>query len=522
MLQKHKNGTYYFRYIIPKDLQDIFNTKEILKSLKTKNKKVVDVLYNDKVKELEQIIYYIRTKVLSEKEINLMIDDFKKNEVTRVNTLYTETPNPESLYDFDDFEENIKIYKGYIQEKDYSYIDETIQELLKKFNIDNYTEEQYNELGRQVCLSYCGLNEYIDNLIQGKVRLDDKYNMLQFTSKTIVENFKTFNNVQKTNIVGVTLGEYWDKLFEYLINIKKLSESSLKGYRSSKKYLNLFYNDDTDVGVFTKKIFRDLQVTYTKLPIKTCSNKKYENMTIKELTELDVDKLNNKTINVQFSYYKVLFQELVYDEITHENIVSVKKLPEQDSNKERYSDKDLEKIFTSELDTKYKNLCKISLYTGMRYSEILFLKTQGIVNVNGVDCIEIKEGDTSTKTKNSVRTIPIHNEIKTLIKNSQKTTTNNYLFYNGNNTDEEVFGTVENKNINKELNKIIIDKNKTFHSFRKNFITKLYETSPTQESFIKVLSGHSIKNNITLSVYGNVNINELFKMVEKVEFDINY
>ena len=200
MLQKHKNGTYYFRYIIPKNLQKIFNTKEILKSFKTKDKKIVDILYNDKIKELEKIIYYIRTKVLTEKEIILMIEDFKKNEVTRLNKLYTETPNPVQFYDFDNFEENIKIYKGCIQRNDYTGVDGTIQELLQKFNIDNYTEEQYNELGRQVYLSLCGLSEYIDNLIQGKVEINDKYNMLKFTSNTIIENVETVKKIGRAHV----------------------------------------------------------------------------------------------------------------------------------------------------------------------------------------------------------------------------------------------------------------------------------------------------------------------------------
>ena len=527
MLQKHSNGTYYFRYIIPKDLQNIFNTKGLLRSLKTRSKKQADMLYNNKLKELEQIIYYIRSKVLSEKEINLMIEDFKKNEVSRLNTIYTESAEPQSLYDFDDFEENIKIFKSYIQLNDYTEVDETIQKLLEKFNIDNYTKEQYNELGRQVCLSYCGLCEYMDNLIQGNVKLDDKYSMLQFTSNTIINNVQMFNEIDKNNLLGITLGECWDMLFDHLINIKKLSNSSIKDYQSAKKYLNLIYDDSTDIGIFTKKFFRELQITYTKLPTKTCSSKKYANMTIKELTELDEPKLNNKTTNKKFSCYKVFFDYLEYTEIVKINPVDVNKLPEEESPKVRYEDEDLQKIFNTDFDEKYKKLCKICLYSGMRIGELLLLKKRNIITIDGKLFIEIKRGDTKIKNQHSIRKIPIHSNIIRLITDFKETVAGNYLFYDLNITgknieEEEKFVTKETNKMNKLLNKIITDKDKTFHSFRKSFTSKLYDTSPEQESFIKVLVGHSVKNNITLSVYGNVRVEELIKMVEKVEFELKF
>lgn len=523
MLQKNKNGIYYFRYIIPKDIRSVFKSNEVLKSLKTKNKKQADIQYNEKLKELERIIYYIRSRVISEDEIEVMINDFKKNEITRFNKIYTEHPDPGQLYNWYDFDENIKIFKEYIYFNDYSKIDEIILDLLNKFDVVDYTTDEYEKIGKQICLTYCGLNEYMDSLIQGKIKIDNPNSLLQLASETIFDNVNIISEVKnkvETENVGVSLGECWDIYIDYKTNTKKVSKSAIKQYESARKYLSRFYEDSTDIGIFTKKIFRDLQQTFLKLPTKACSNKKYMDMKIEELIELDVDKLNNKTINGKFIVYKDLFNHLKYIEIIKENIVEVRKLQEEESSKVKYSNEDLKKIFNSSIDEKYKELCKIALYSGLRIGEICLLKVHNIVTIDDDLYIEIKRGDTKTKTKNAIRTVPIHSEIQDIILKYKNNAKSNYLLYDGDDSDEDSVVRLLTKKINLDLHNIVADKNKTFHSFRKNTTSKLYETSPTQESFIKVLMGHSISNNITLSVYGDVNLKELTKMINKLEFDL--
>ena len=248
-------------------------------------------------------------------------------------------------------------------------------------------------------------------------------------------------------------------------------------------------------------------------------------MSIDELIGLDgdvVQKLNPKTINGKFINYKELFEYLVYEDIIDTNVVQIKKLNEEDSTRVRYETEDLHKIFNSDMSKEYKDICKIGLYSGLRIGELYLLKNENIIEIDGELYFDIKKGFTKVKTKNAVRKIPIHNKIKTMILHYKKSAKNEYLFYKGVKTDGDTIVSELTKNINKELNKIIPDSNKTFHSFRKSFTSKLYDTSPDMESYIKVLIGHSVKQNITLSVYGDVNIKQLLKMVEKVDYDISF
>lgn len=107
-------------------------------------------------------------------------------------------------------------------------------------------------------------------------------------------------------------------------------------------------------------------------------------MSIQELTDLKVEKLNNKTINAKFINYKELFAFLEYQGIISENVVDVKTLTENDSDKVQYTEDDIKKIFESNLDDSIKNLCKIALYTGMRIGEILLLKTRNIALIEDI------------------------------------------------------------------------------------------------------------------------------------------
>lgn len=489
MLQLHTNQYYYFRYNIPKEYQPYFKTKEILKSLRTKSKQQAESLCSNSTREIEYIFYLLRSNMLTDNDIIKIIHDYKSSTVVKTNKLFTRLPDIQDLNKLIDFEEQRNILKNMFVTEDFTKVLEfkesalqeyglrnsdietyrnsksvadITKELLDKFNIEDYSKDDFNKLAEEVTTTKIGLLDYLESLLKGEITITDPYGMNSYITKSIgnVSSVVT-NMVQKDNVIGITIGKCWEDFITHKQTVEKRASSTIKQYESSRNYLSLFYNDATDIGVFTKKIFRDLLVMYTQLPKYTFNNNIYKNMSIQELIDLKVEKLNNKTINAKFINYKELFAFLEYQGIIPENVVDVKTLTENDSDKVQYSEDDIKKIFESNLDDSIKNLCKIALYTGMRIGEILLLKTRNIALIEDIACISIIKGDTRTKTKSSVRNIPIHAKIKDLIEKYRLSSENDYLFYDGNETDEDNIVRVETKRINKELNKIIPTPTKT-------------------------------------------------------------
>jgi hypothetical protein len=86
MLQQHKNKTYYFRYIVPKRFRNYFGTAQILKSLRTKNKKFATILHNKKVEEIEKIIFLIESELIGSMDFSADDIELRINMLKRVAT----------------------------------------------------------------------------------------------------------------------------------------------------------------------------------------------------------------------------------------------------------------------------------------------------------------------------------------------------------------------------------------------------------------------------------------------------
>jgi len=75
--------------------------------------------------------------------------------------------------------------------------------------------------------------------------------------------------------------------------------------------------------------------------------------------------------------------------------------------------------------------------------------------------------------------------------------------------------------MNRAVSKIITDKRKVVHSFRKNFAQKLYEVS-TSEHIIKYIMGHSQVDNLTFDTYnlGKINFEQIKDVINKINYKI--
>jgi len=150
------------------------------------------------------------------------------------------------------------------------------------------------------------------------------------------------------------------------------------------------------------------------------------------------------------------------------------------------------------MDLKHLNFCKVALYTGCRIGEIISLKKE-FINLED-NTIYIFDG----KNKFAPRTIPINKNILEIIKNQLNNNTE-YLFFDGNNN-------AIGKRVNSRLSKIIPNKNKTFHGLRKNFCQDIeLNNENLEEKYKKYIFGHSLKKDISHSIYnrGKINIEKL-------------
>jgi len=305
-------------------------------------------------------------------------------------------------------------------------------------------------------------------------------------------NFQYSKSVEELEKIP-TIREGFEKWLKYKVNIDKVKNSSIKTYKSGFKYLLLFIDEDKKIDTFTTKDFKIIHEYFPQLPKNTFQFKIFKNQPLTEILELneieDNETLKNKTINNHFFNYRSMFEYFIYEEIIEKNPVNVRLLNINDSERIHFENEDLIVLFNTIQEKEFKDLIKISLYTGMRISEILLLKKSDIEN----DIIKILQG----KTKNSIREIYIHNQIKDLIKHYLNNNGTEFLIFDGN-------VNRVTKTINRRIKKSLNDDRKTFHSCRKSFVNRLLKIENRQIEYIQKIIGHSISktSKLTTETYG--------------------
>lgn len=130
------------------------------------------------------------------------------------------------------------------------------------------------------------------------------------------------------------------------------------------------------------------------------------------------------TFNNYIKYLTALFTYAVQEEYCEKNPfegMRIKQRVKASAGRSRFTEDDLKVLFSTDVyarrddDKPYKYwLPLLGLYTGARMNELCQLYADDIVNINGIDCIHIREGraDQRLKTPTSERVIPIHSKLK--------------------------------------------------------------------------------------------------------------
>ncbi len=194
-----------------------------------------------------------------------------------------------------------------------------------------------------------------------------------------------------------------------------------------------------------------------------------------------------------------------------------------------FNDEDIARIITASEDSQIKNLALVCLATGMRRGECLGLKWSDIDYVNNeisikrmVATVKIIEDENkserktivqSTKTKGSVRTIPLPSSLKPILR-KLKVMQNKDILKAGDSFPEEnndfIFlsstgNLLDTSNLSRSWERFLKRNEisyKKLHALRHTYATKQFENDVPLKT-VSVLLGHS-NINITADIYTHV------------------
>ncbi|WP_459878803.1 site-specific integrase [Campylobacter concisus] len=302
-----------------------------------------------------------------------------------------------------------------------------------------------------------------------------------------------------------------------------------------KKLLFLYFNEDTPVYRITRDNLLEFRDLLYKIPTKLAQKSRYKDKSLSQILKLGEkdDKLSEPTIQ-KYMIRVIQFFNYCFDSGYIGKSITAKMNVKIDIDpSERavlpYEASEARKIF--EIVTSIKQSGKspssrigaselyyvtmIAAYSGMRIKEITQLHKEDIVLKDGIYCFNINTNDgKTTKTKNSIRFVPIHSKLIDLglleYVNSKK---NGNIFKVSNKDFSEIFRSqIQRKFIDK-------DSKKTFYSFRHYFIDYLVQRE-VEANLIAQIVGHEKQYKILLNTYAKpINANTLRSKVEMVSYE---
>lgn len=315
----------------------------------------------------------------------------------------------------------------------------------------------------------------------------------------------------------------------------KWSPDTQRLVTSVKKLLFLYFNEDTPVHKITRDNLLEFREILYKVPTKLAQKSRYKDKSLSQILKLGEkdDKLSEPTIQ-KYMIRVIQFFNYCFDSGYIGKSITAKMNVKIDIDpSERavlpYEASEARNIF--EIVTNIKQSGKspssrieaselyyvtmIAAYSGMRIKEITQLHKEDIVLKDGIYCFNINTNDgKTTKTKNSIRFVPIHSKLIDLglleYVNSKK---NGNIFKVSNKDFSEIFRSqIQRKFIDK-------DSKKTFYSFRHYFIDYLVQRE-VEANLIAQIVGHEKQYKILLNTYAKpINANTLKSKVEMVSYE---
>lgn len=293
---------------------------------------------------------------------------------------------------------------------------------------------------------------------------------------------------------------------------------------------------------------RKYKSTLMKLPPNMSKDKRYRDLSIKEILELDnVKPISTITFNNNMGFVITMMNWAKKNGYVADNYfegMKVKNPKKAKDQRKPFSDRNLKKIFNPEtyleetkgFDFRYW-LPLLALFTGGRLGELTQLHKSDIVKKDGVFCIEItdergtKADPKRLKNSSSERLVPISPQLIELgfldyVQQQKKNKETTRLFPELTFTKADYYtrrcGRWFNQfYLRKKLG--ITDPQLSFHSFRHNVGNGLKQKK-IQESFVSELLGHSSGNSMSYGRYGKEYRPKLLmeEIVKKISYKLDF
>jgi len=148
-------------------------------------------------------------------------------------------------------------------------------------------------------------------------------------------------------------------------------------------------------------------------------------------------------------------------------------------------------------DIQLANLIMLAAYTGARIEELCQLRTNSVIRAEGIECLSIEDA----KTEAGNRIVPLHPELKPLVRRLIRESSDGYLLSE---LSETKYGDRSNA-IGKRFGRLKADlgygPEKVFHSIRKTVTTSL-ENAGVPEGVAADIVGHE-KATLTYGLYSS-------------------
>lgn len=318
-----------------------------------------------------------------------------------------------------------------------------------------------------------------------RVSVTMKKNTPQERNKAMSKLNNKIVSLQQPKEDTATLGELIDEFRE--IKMRGLSGNTKYNYESAFKRLLKTYDENTDIKTITT---RQLNVMFSNL------GKVYKMSTLKTY-KVKIGTLFNYAIEIE-----LLIKNPV-DKVTLSSDV-------QEEEKIKYLSKQQIKKLLSKLgNTTMDNLTRFLLFTGVRFGEAVALTWEDIDLENKIVTINksysLKDGVKTPKTKSSIRTIDLTDDIIDMLKEM--------------NTVNYVFESIKGRHLSTAtfihfLKKIDFDVHLYPHLFRHTHISMLAELGVPIKAIMDRV-GHS-DSSTTLEIYTHVTDGMRTQLIDKL------
>lgn len=561
---KKRAGVYYFRRVLPSDVQKHFPRREIWKSVRTKIQHQAIIIVRQHSSALDSVIFHIRSGILTAEEIKRIVAKYIKRNLDDHETFRALNPGKSKDHsnNVSSFHETILRHMKILADRDHtcSEIYSEAYRLISERNLNiELDSNDFNRLCFELVKGRINLFKTLRDRFNGDYKDDHLTHIDQLIRQDAAASpFEPHQ--QKPQPTKVLLSAAINKYFTEREEDDEIDKMTLAEYRAGCKNL-IDLVGDKPAAELTREDIRHFQKQLSKVPAYAATKKETKGKSLIEaiaagekhqLTTLSESSLEKKlgTVKGFIEWASSDGVRIMPYNVGKDIKVSKPKIKSKAVDKRKALDNaDLQGMVTGflterDLGTflKYPErywIQLIAIFSGMRLEEIAQLLTSDVKEIEDIWCFDANWFDENEqvvkhlKNNNAKRLIPLHPELIKLglldyveqvkaakqprlwMVLSRAAKSGKYQrkfkdWYNG--TDRRT-------GFRKTY--ISVDPLKTFHSTR-HTITNFFKQNAFQEHVVAELLGQEHPN-ITYSTYGNpLRAQTKLTTLEKLHYDVDF